>query len=144
MQSPGELFGDDCVDLAGCTPYGCEVCYHPKWDGRIYKTADREAPHYICSAGTALTTCGGEQVKFGCVYTDCSEDVPCMYPFKNATVDFNAEELRWELKLFSCDELVWFGIKLVGDDGTGIYTYNGGCASGPATVTLVEGTAPSP
>lgn len=144
VQSAGVLFGDDCADLSGCTPYECEVCYHPKWDGRIYKTADREAPHYICSAGTALTTCGGEQVKFGCVYTDCSEDVPCMYPFKNATVDFNAEELRWELKLFSCDELVWFGIKLLGDDATGVYAYNGGCASGPATVTLVEGTAPSP
>ncbi len=137
----GEIFGEDCIELAGCTSFDCEICYEPAWDGALFPSSDREPLHFVCSYRTNLLTCGqGGQVKFGCTYANCNEESPCMYPFSHAFIDFNAEELRWELRIYSCESpdgvLIWTGIKLLGDNGSGVYTYNGGCAPGPASITV--------
>lgn len=142
ISNPDALFGEGCSSLAGCISYNCEICYVPKWNGALFKTTDREAPNYVCSYTTFLATCGrGGQVKFGCDY-GCAEESPCMYPFSHATLDFRVDELRWELKLYSCDALVWEGIKIFGSTGIGTYTYNGGCATGPASITVTATIPP--
>lgn len=142
ISNPDTLFGEGCSNLSGCISYHCEICYVPKWNGALFKTTDREPPNFICSYATFLATCGnGGQVKFGCDY-GCPEDSPCMYPFSHATIDFRVDELRWELKIYSCDALVWEGIKILGNTALGVYAYNGGCANGPATVTVVSEVTP--
>lgn len=131
-------FGSECSFLSGCVDFACEVCQGPTqptpWNGKVYKIAD-SPPDLLCRY-EASYDCG--LFMFGCLYAaNCGPNI-CMYPFLKATIELVVASARWELKLYSCLELIWSGIKTTGNNGVGTYTRTGGCASGPATLFVLE------
>lgn len=131
------LFGAECADVAGCLSLECEVCTPAVvWDGTVFHTEDSNPPDFICSYTSFIGDCLGNQAMFGCTYTENCGGNLCMYAFGRANIDFRPSTLKWELEITSCTHLLWFGEKTTGNNATGVYTKTGGCAAGPATITV--------